>query len=169
MSHDVSNTTNTTHHQVTTEQQVPGASNVDYEKVNAILYCEGSFGCDKNTRANGVMRTSRAFNVHAVIDSDKAYMDAGQVLDGTASGIPICRDLNHAMRRTHNTASHFIFGVEKGNGELTAKDRYALFQAMEKGLHIVSDMQAQLSGEECVVRKAESCGVTLVQFPGVHC
>jgi len=130
----------------------------------ALVYCEGNFGEMDGKTANGLVRASHRFQIEGVIDSDRAGQDAGTVLDGQANGIPIYRDLNQALRESDRELTHFIFGVAPLDGQFSAKDRYVIFQAMEKGLHIINGLHEFLTNDESVMRKAQTCGVTVTDI-----
>ena len=137
---------------------------------HAIVYCEGNFGAMDGKTANGLVRASNRFRIQAVIDSDQTGADAGEVLDGNRNGIPICRDLNQALRESNQQPTHFIFGVAPLDGQFSARDRYVIFQAMEKGLHIVNGLHEFLTDDDSVMRKASACGVTItdIRKPAPH-
>ena len=59
----------------------------------AIVYCEANFGAIDGKTANGLVRHSERYEILSVIDSDKAGLDTGMVLDGKPNAIPVCRDL----------------------------------------------------------------------------
>jgi uncharacterized NAD-dependent epimerase/dehydratase family protein len=63
----------------------------------AVVYCEASLGTMDGKTANGLVRHSELYEIVSVIDSEKAGLDAGQVLDGTPNGIPIRTDLAAAI------------------------------------------------------------------------
>ncbi len=130
----------------------------------ALVYCEGNFGEMDGKTANGLVRASYRFRIQGVIDSDKAGLDSGTVLDGKANGIPIYRDLNQALREGDAEPTHFIFGVAPLDGQFSAKDRYVIFQAMEKGLHIINGLHEFLTNDDSVMRKALTCGVTVTDI-----
>ncbi|NCF92987.1 MAG: DUF1611 domain-containing protein, partial [Verrucomicrobiaceae bacterium] len=48
--------------------------------------------------ANGLVRHSEKYEILSVIDSEKAGLDAGMVLDDIPNGIPICLDLDEALK-----------------------------------------------------------------------
>ena len=82
----------------------------------AIVYCEANFsGLDGKT-ANGLVRHSERYAIRSVIDSEKAGLDAGMVLDGKPNGIPICRDLGEALARAGDLPEYFIFGIAPATG-----------------------------------------------------
>ncbi|MGL5444587.1 MAG: hypothetical protein ACRDDJ_19210, partial [[Mycobacterium] stephanolepidis] len=49
----------------------------------AIVYCEGQFGEQDGKTANGLVRHSEKYEILSVIDSLRAGVDAGRLLDGT--------------------------------------------------------------------------------------
>ena len=69
----------------------------------AVVYCEGNFGAIDGKTANGLVRHSERYAIRSVIDSEKAGLDAGSVLDGEPNGIPICRCARHGAQR-HDVA-----------------------------------------------------------------
>ena len=50
----------------------------------AIVYCEANFGAIDGKTANGLIRYSEKYAVLSVIDSEKAGLDSGMVLDNSA-------------------------------------------------------------------------------------
>jgi len=59
----------------------------------AIVYCDANFGAIDRKTANGPIRRSEKYEIFSVIDSEKAGLDTGMVLDNKPNDIPICRDL----------------------------------------------------------------------------
>ena len=47
----------------------------------AVVYCEANFGAMDGKTANGLVRYSEKYKILSVIDSTKAGLDAGTVLD----------------------------------------------------------------------------------------
>lgn len=47
----------------------------------AIVYCEGNFAALDGKTANGLVRSSEKYRILSVIDSEKAGLDTGMVLD----------------------------------------------------------------------------------------
>jgi hypothetical protein len=65
-------------------------SNDDISRsLTAIVYCEGNFGGIDGKTANGLVRYSEKYEILSIIDSEKAGLDAGSVLDDEPNGIPI--------------------------------------------------------------------------------
>lgn len=50
-------------------------------KKRALVYCEHQFGSMDGKTANGLVRESGIYEIMGVIDSSKAGLDAGEVLD----------------------------------------------------------------------------------------
>ena len=76
---------------------------VEDARADAIVYCEGHFGGMDGKTANGLVRHSGKYRIVAVIDSRHVGRDAGKVLGGVANGIPVCRDLSHALEHDAKT------------------------------------------------------------------
>lgn len=125
----------------------------------AVVYCEKSFGSMDGKTANGLVRFSQKYNIVAVVDSEKAGMDAGEVLDGLTNGIPICKTLSEALGQLEIPPLHFIIGMAPLTGMLSEADRTVLFQAMEQGMNIVNGLHEFLTEDEYFVQKALSCDV----------
>ena len=77
----------------------------------AIVYCEANFGAIDGKTANGLVRHSERYEILSVIDSDKAGLDTGMVLDGRPNAIPVCRDLGEALEKAVTVPDYFIFGM----------------------------------------------------------
>ena len=63
----------------------------------AIIYCEANFGGIDGKTANGLVRHSERYEILSVIDSEKAGLDAGMVLDEQIqwdSGFPRSRGIS---------------------------------------------------------------------------
>jgi len=77
----------------------------------AIVYCEGNFGALDGKTANGLVRYSENYEILSVIDSEKAGLDSGMVLDDKTNDIPICRNLADALKHAGDVPDYFIFGM----------------------------------------------------------
>lgn len=112
----------------------------------AIVYCEANFGDGDGKTANGLVRHSEKYEIVAVIDSHKAGLDAGAVLDGESNGIPICRDLDDAMMRS-GVPEYFIFGMAPASGMLSPSERRVVLDAVNLGLNIVNGLHEFLNDD----------------------
>ena len=81
---------------------------------NAIVYCEGAFGTTNGKTAHGLVRRSERYRILSVIDSLVAGQDAGVVLDGNETGIPIVGSLKAALQlagKSGHQPTHFTIGL----------------------------------------------------------
>lgn len=126
----------------------------------AIIYCEGNFGATDGKTANGLVRYSEKYEILSVIDSEKAGLDAGEVLGDAPNAIPVCRDLADALAQADNLPDHFIFGLAPSSGLLSAHERNLVLEAMGHGMNIVNGLHEFLNDDPvfaaaCVANKVE--------------
>ena len=111
---------------------------------SAVIYCEGNFtGVDGKT-ANGLVRHSEAYEILAVIDSQKAGLDAGDALGGQSNGIPVCRDLAEVPSVAGVMPDYFIYGMAPASGMLSAHERSVVLSAIKLGMNVVSGLHISL-------------------------
>src|SRR5262249_1783038 len=103
---------------------------------NAIVWCEGNFATTSGKTAHGLARFTRRYKVTAVIDSPLAGRDAGAVLDGKPSGIPLVADLAAALACA--PATHLVIGLAPDGGRLPPEGRRAVLAAIAGGLNVDS-------------------------------
>lgn len=130
----------------------------------AIVYCEGAFNTTNGKTAHGLVRFTRRYAVAAVIDSRYAGSDAGEVLDGKASGIPICRDLSDALAfvgRHDLIPTHFVIGLAPDGGRLPDHGRQAVMDALAQGLHVDAGLHDFLSEDMELVSLAYESGAEI--------
>ena len=113
----------------------------------AIVYCEANFGAIDGKTANGLVRNSERYEIVSVVDSKLAGHDTGLVLDGTANGIPLRRDLDDAISRANPPAELLIVGVAPTSGLLSTEERQVLLDAMSQGLSIVNGLHEFLNDD----------------------
>lgn len=113
----------------------------------AIIYCEGQFGDIDGKTANGLIRHSEKYAVLSVIDSTRAGLDSGMILDGTANGIPVCRDMDDALSQTATLPDFLIFGMAPASGLLSDAQRQVVLAAMGKGMSIVNGLHEFLNDD----------------------
>ncbi|HEX9710800.1 MAG TPA: DUF1611 domain-containing protein [Candidatus Thermoplasmatota archaeon] len=122
----------------------PDALNFQNAKIgtadaNALILLEGELGSPTGKTGNGLLRRSRRYRIRGVIDSTKAGQDAGQVLDGTPSGVPVYASVDEALEADPRVRT-LIFGLATDGGTLPPAMRPAIRRAIERGLHIVSGL-----------------------------
>lgn len=113
----------------------------------AIVYCEANFGDIDGKTANGLIRRSEKYQILSVIDSDKAGLDSGMVLDNIANDIPICRDLADALKLASTVPDYFIFGMAPSSGMLSIHERALVLEAMSHGMNIVNGLHEFLNDD----------------------
>jgi len=113
----------------------------------AIVYCEANFGAMDGKTANGLVRHSEKYEILAVIDSEKAGLDAGEVLDNKPNGIPICADLAEVLAVVGFVPGFFIVGMAPASGMLSHIERGVVLDAMRRGMHIVNGLHEFLNDD----------------------
>ena len=113
----------------------------------AVVYCEANFGAIDGKTANGLVRHSERYAIRSVIDSQKAGLDAGAVLDGEPNGIPVCRDLAEALAQHTDLPDYFIFGIAPATGTLSTHERGLLLEAIGLGMNVVNGLHEFLNDD----------------------
>lgn len=106
---------------------------------NAVILLEGELGTPTGKTGNGLLRRSRRYRIRGVIDSTKAGKDAGEVLDGEESGVPVFASVDDALKQDPRIRT-LIFGLATDGGMLPPPMRPAIRRAIERGLNIVSGL-----------------------------
>jgi uncharacterized NAD-dependent epimerase/dehydratase family protein len=125
----------------------------------AIVYCEGAFGTTYGKTAHGLARRSRRYGVSSIVDSLCAGRDAGEILDGRVSGIPVVASLDEAL--TRDAPTHFVVGLAPDGGRLDLAARAAVLQAIQAGLHVDSGLHDFLSEDPEISSLAARRGVRI--------
>jgi uncharacterized NAD-dependent epimerase/dehydratase family protein len=127
---------------------VPTRADVGRERVpTAVVYCEANFGALDGKTANGLVRQSEKYRIVAVIDSEKAGLDAGSALGEERKGIPICRDLPGALACAEDLPDYFIFGMAPASGMLSTNERTLVLEAMALGMNVVNGLHEFLNDD----------------------
>ncbi len=126
---------------------------------DAIVWCGGAFRTANGKTAHGLVRSTERYRVRAVIDPTCACDDAGAVLTGRASGIPLVATLAEAL--AVGPATHLVIGLAPDGGRLPPEGRAVVSAAIEAGLHVDSGLHDLLSDDPDLVRRANARGVTL--------
>ena len=113
----------------------------------AVVYCEANFGALDGKTANGLVRHSEKYEILSIIDSEKAGLDAGMVLDDQPNAIPICRDLTDALARAGSVPDYFIFGMAPASGMLSSHERGLVLEAIDLGMNVVNGLHEFLSDD----------------------
>ncbi|WP_164233797.1 DUF1611 domain-containing protein [Microbacterium hydrocarbonoxydans] len=127
----------------------------------AVVYCEGRFGEQDGKTANGLVRHSEKYEILSVIDSTRAFRDAGTHLDGSPNGIPILANLAQSIVHAGGVPDYLICGVAPADGLLSAAQRVVLLDGISRGMHIISGLHEFLSDDAEFVAAALAAGVTI--------
>jgi len=128
----------------------------------AVIYCEANFAKIDGKTANGLVRHSEKYAILSVIDSEKAGLDSGEVLDGRRNGIPICRDLTESLAHSRSTPDYFIFGMAPASGMLSSEERRLLLEAMRRGMHVVNGLHEFLNDDPEFLAASVAANVTIL-------
>ena len=127
----------------------------------AIVYCEANFGGVDGKTANGLVRHSEKYDIVAVVDSKKAGLDSGMVLDGEPNAIPICFDLEAALAHAERVPDYFIFGIAPSSGMLSVHERALVLKAIGLGMDIVSGLHEFLADDPEFAAASAANGVLI--------
>ncbi len=128
----------------------------------AVIYCEDNFGEIDGKTANGLIRHSEKYDILSVIDSKHAGLDTGEVLDGKANAIPICRDLTDALSRAVRVPDYFIFGMAPKSGMLSTGERGVVLDALARGMNVVSGLHEFLTDDPEFVAAGKANNVVIL-------
>jgi len=127
----------------------------------AVVYCEANFGAVDGKTANGLVRHSEKYDIVAVIDSYKAGLDSGVVLDDKPNAIPICFDLDAALAIANRVPDYFIYGIAPSSGMLSAHERGLVLRAIGQGMDIVSGLHEFLADDPEFAAASAANGVVI--------
>lgn len=130
----------------------------------AIVYCEANFGATDGKTANGLVRHSEKYRILSVIDSEKAGLDAGMVLDEKPNGIPICAGLADAMEHAGTPPDYFILGMAPASGMLSRNVRNVVCEAMTCGMSVVNGLHEFLNDDPEFVALSQASNVELIDI-----
>lgn len=128
----------------------------------AIVYCEGNFAALDGKTANGLVRSSEKYRILSVIDSEKAGLDTGMVLDEKNNGIPLCRDLADALAAAGTVPDYFIFGMAPSSGMLSLHERSLILEAISHGMNIVNGLHEFLNDDPIFIAASEASQVEIL-------
>lgn len=130
----------------------------------AVVYCEANFGAVDGKTANGLVRHSELYEIIAVIDSEKAGLDAGEVLGDGPNGISICRDLDDALAQAGSVPDYFIFGTAPSSGMLSRLERSLVLDAMFLGMNVVNGLHEFLTDDPEFMAASAANNVTILDI-----
>ncbi len=113
----------------------------------AVVLCERTFGTINGKTAHGLVRHTARYRVTAVIDSQMAGRDAGEVLDGRPAGIPVVAGLQEILGSADRRPDYLVVGVASHGGVLPDSCRPAVREALAAGINVDSGLHTLL-GED---------------------
>jgi uncharacterized NAD-dependent epimerase/dehydratase family protein len=140
----------------------PQLSKDENQVATAIVYCEANFGAIDGKTANGLIRHSEKYKILSVIDSEKAGLDTGMVLDDIANAIPVCHDLADALEHADTVPDYFIFGMAPSSGMLSIHERSLILEAMSHGMNIVNGLHEFLNDDPIFEAACAASGVEII-------
>jgi uncharacterized NAD-dependent epimerase/dehydratase family protein len=121
------------------EWELKTKDNADQKK-SALVYCESQFGLPDGKTAAALVQHSEIYSIVGVIDSSLAGKDAGEQLGEEKSGTPIFADLDDALKSLAYTPDCYIYGKAPLETFICIKERLLIFEAMKKGMDIISGL-----------------------------
>ncbi|MCF8062036.1 MAG: DUF1611 domain-containing protein [Deltaproteobacteria bacterium] len=131
---------------------------------NAVIYCEGAFNTTNGKTAHGLVRRTRRYRVMSVVDSRYQGRDAGDLLDGRPSGIPVFESVRAAVKAARGEghgATHLVVGIAPDGGRLSPAARKDVLEALDLGLHVDAGLHDFLSEDPDMARLAGKRGVRI--------
>jgi uncharacterized NAD-dependent epimerase/dehydratase family protein len=88
------------------------------------------------------VRFTERYEVLGVIDRNYSGQDAGRVLDGVTSGIPVFKDLENALAQLGpgNKPGSLVIGLAPDGGRLPSEARITIIKALELGMNVDSGL-----------------------------
>jgi uncharacterized NAD-dependent epimerase/dehydratase family protein len=127
----------------------------------AVIYCEANFAEIDGKTANGLVRHSQRYRILSVVDSEKAGLDTGEVLDGVPNGIPVTYDLRQAIDLAGSVPDAFIFGMAPTSGMLSKNERALVLEAISLGMDIVNGLHEFLNEDPEFAAAAAANGIEI--------
>ena len=127
----------------------------------AIVYWEGNFKDADRETEKALLAYLKKYRVLSIIDDEKAGKDAGKVLGGEKSGLPIYRDLGTALAQCGRPPQNLIFAVTHESGTVTDTEKRLLLRALGYGINIVSEIHELLNGDPELVAACEKKGSSI--------
>ena len=129
---------------------------------SAIVYCEGNFGAIDGKTANGLVRHSEKYKILAIVDSEKAGLDSGVVLDEKPNGILIYATLTEAIAGVGSSPDCFIYGMAPACGMLSSRERGLVLEAIDLGMNIVNGLHEFLGDDPVFIAASAAKNVKLL-------
>ncbi len=130
----------------------------------AVIITNGKLATLDCKTAHGLIRGTERFRILGVIDYAYTGQDAGDVIDNKSVGIPVYESLQAMMENSSTKPDFAIVGVALSGGVLPPDFRDVLFDAIEKGVSVISGLHYHLSQDQAFVEKAKQHQVRLIDI-----
>ncbi|MDO6818058.1 DUF1611 domain-containing protein [Zobellia sp. 1_MG-2023] len=123
----------------------------------ALIYCEGAFNTPNGKTAHGLVRFTERYEVVGVLDTNYASRDAGEVLDGKPSGIPVFATIEDAVETlgaSGNTPESLVIGLAPDGGRLPKEAKTTISKALEMGWNVDSGLHDFLTNDASLMEIA---------------
>lgn len=126
----------------------------------ALIYSDGAFNTPNGKTAHGLVRFTERYEIVGVIDKNYAGKDAGMVLDGRKSGIPVFKSLEEAIIKLgdEKKPGSLVVGLAPDGGRLPENAKKVIEHAITMGLNIDSGLHDFLYKDENIMTLAEKHG-----------
>lgn len=130
----------------------------------AIILCEDGFGKTRGKTAAGLVRHSLRFKIQGIVDSKQAGKDAGEILDGKKTGIPIFASVEESLKKLKEKPQWMIIGVATIGGMLPPEFREPVKTAISNGVSIQSGLHEWLGNDPEFGPLAKKHGAMIVDI-----
>lgn len=131
---------------------------------DAIVIAQGGLRNSNGKVTHGLIRAGTRFRVRAVVDSDCAGRDAGEVLDGKRRGIPVVATIEEALAQCGGTPRYCVIGIATSGGYFTPEIRALTLRALSHGMSVVAGLHEWMSEDPDMAAMAKEKGVELVDL-----
>jgi uncharacterized NAD-dependent epimerase/dehydratase family protein len=130
-------------------------------KPKAIVLTDGMLQSSDAKTAHGLIRGTERYAIVAVIDSEQAGQDAGEVLDGIHRNIPVFATVEEAANSMPDI-QYCIIGVATVGGKLPAHFMPIIEDCIRRKMGVVNGLHEFLCSKPHLVKLAAQCGVELI-------
>ena len=130
-------------------------------KPKAIILTDGMLHDSDAKTAHGLIRGTERFTICAVIDSNHAGKDAGEVLDGQHRNIPVLSNIEDAKKQIPDI-EYCIIGIATVGGILPKHFLPVIKTCIQLGISIVNGLHEFLTDFPELVLVAKETGIQLI-------
>ncbi len=131
-------------------------------KGTAIILTNGWFDNIHAKTAHGLLRHSESYDILSLIDPRFAGNDAGALLNGKTSGVPIYATVAEAIEKLHRKPDYCIIGITSHGGILPKPLRKEIRNAIKNGISVVSGLHSYLGDDPEFKRFAEKTNAKII-------